>query len=183
LAISGVASWVLLSRAYDDVYLIRRFIDDDLAMGGRDQLFAEAFVALKNAPLHALLFGYGPGGVSEVLRWTYGAHSGWVRLLLDCGLPCFALYLLWNVLCVLRLRRSVRRPWRLNPEAQVLFLSIVSFLIAESMVIQMLGVDVFYLLYVIVFALHLRHLALAASRRLDSAGTSSVSCQSGPRYG
>jgi hypothetical protein len=153
---------IVLSAFGDSIYLVRRFTDPEaLLLGDRDQFAADAVRALVAAPWTTPVFGLGANGVAEVLRWPVGAHSGVVRIALEHGLPTLAFLGLGVAIASARLVPGIRDE-ALGPEREFVLRSLVAFAIAELTVIQLLGVDVFHVLFCVMLGLAV---ALAAPDR------------------
>ena len=139
----------------ESVYLVRRFFDESDTFGGRSEFLADALQVIEKSTVDQVIFGFGVNGVRDILKWDNSPHSGMIRIWLEHGLLTIAMYFLLNVIMLRKLSIGLRRRDSLDAERQATFLMLLTFFVAEAMVIQMFGVDLFYALFLAVFSFYL----------------------------
>lgn len=152
--LAGLATYLVYEYG-ESVYLVRRFLDEPDTFGGRLGFLTDALQVMETSTVDQLLFGFGVNGVRDILKWDNSPHSGMIRIWLEHGLLTISMYFLLNAIMLRRLATDLRRRDSLDAERQVVFLMLLTFFVAEAIVIQMLGVDLFYALFLAAFSFYL----------------------------
>jgi len=172
----GSASYLVYQYG-ESVYLVRRFFDVSDTFGGRSEFLADALQVMEKSTVDQVIFGFGVNGVRDILKWDNSPHSGMIRIWLEHGLLTIAMYFLLNAIALRRLCTGLRRRDSLDAERQAIFLTLLTFFVAEAMVIQLFGVDLFYALFLTVFSFYvaLRKIKRRRSSELRSRPTTALS--------
>jgi hypothetical protein len=158
----------LIERYGEQIYMLRRFQAEDLAtLGGRTAFAREAFDIMHRADPLELLFGHGINATRESLHLSDSIHSGLLRMLLEHGL-IFTFVLGLFMLAILGRLLLTPREARASPavpESEAIALALIAFFLAEAMVVQLFGVDLFFVMFLVVFGCYLGSISVAGRPR------------------
>lgn len=156
IVIFGLIMEVLISTYYNDVLLFRRLTQGDFdTLGGRIDFLERAMQDLRRFDVFEFFFGVGVNGVQEVLGWEVSTHSGVIRFMLEHGMLAVTLYIVLCLMCFLRYQRILSSAHESMLKFEFLYLSLSGFLLAEFMIIQLFGVDIEYIRFLVVLAMHI----------------------------
>lgn len=137
----------------EDIYLLRRFTDDDAStLGGRSDLFLQFFQSFSSLNYIQFVFGVGIGGTSEILKWDRSPHSGFLRILIENGPIAISLFVIFIVVTLISLQKKVRYSYKFKNEFYIISLYLCNFFLSEIMVIQLFGISMEFVLFIIVFS-------------------------------
>lgn len=137
----------------EEIYILRRFADEDaLSLGGRSDLFSKFFDSLTTLNPYQFIFGVGINGTRELLKWDVSPHSGFLRIIIENGPIAFLSLLMLIIITSISLKNQVRYSNVYRLEFIIICLYLTSFFISEIMVIQLFGISIEYILFLVVFS-------------------------------
>ena len=161
----------LTSSYSEEIFILRRFQGGDTGtMGGRSEMWQKALLeSWDQLGSFQTLFGSGLGTFKEVLGWDIGAHSGMLRILIEHGILGLTTFLALMSLTLWQLMLIVRHTPRPTPEMTTLLLFFALFFSAETVVQQLMGISMDYLLFLTLlgFQLSARGLYLYGKSRVS----------------
>jgi hypothetical protein len=137
----------------EEIYILRRFTGEDaVSLGGRTDLFSRYLESLSTLNPYQFIFGVGINGTRELLKWDVSPHSGLLRIFIENGLIAFLALLLLIIITSISLKNKVRYSKLYKLEFNIICLYLTNFFISEIMVIQLFGISIEYVLFVVVFS-------------------------------
>lgn len=137
----------------DEIYLLRRFTDEDAStFGGRSDLFSQFVESLSSLNFIQYIFGVGINGTREVLKWDRSPHSGFLRILIENGPIAFSLFIILILVTSISLQKKVKYSSNFKNEFYILSLYLSNFFLSEIMVIQLFGISMEFVLFIIVLS-------------------------------
>lgn len=137
----------------EEIYLLRRFTDEDAStLGGRSDLFTQFIESASSLNIVQYIFGVGINGTREILKWDRSPHSGYLRILIENGPIAFSFFIILMLVTSISLQKKVRYSSNFKNEFYILSLYLSNFFLSELMVIQLFGISMEYVLFIIVLS-------------------------------
>jgi O-antigen ligase len=153
LFVIALFSIFIFNTYSEEIYILRRFSDEDASsFGGRSDLFSQYIESFNSLNIYQYIFGVGINGTREILKWQVSPHSGFLRIYIENGPIAFLLFIILILVTSVSLQQRVRHSQKFKTEFYIICLYLTSFFLSEIMVIQLFGISMEYILFIIIIS-------------------------------